>query len=120
MQAICRVVSATDMNKYSWTPPLQDNVEIVLNRLKDAYPWTEVLWKSEWINIKHKLIALIMLAFSVLFDQVTADSWHLHPASCWSAPLFADLLVPYKQFMLQLINAVSQHTMHLLEAAANI
>ena len=48
-------------------------MEILLNRLKDAYPWTEVLWKSEWINIKHKLIALIMLAFSVLFDQVTAD-----------------------------------------------
>lgn len=60
-------------------------MEILLNRLKDAYAWTEVLWKSEWINIKHKLIALIMLAFSVLFDQVTARSWHVHSAPCWFA-----------------------------------
>lgn len=63
-------MSATDISKYSWTPPLQDNVEILLDRLKLAHPWTEVLWKPEWINIKQKLVALIMLAFSVIFDQV--------------------------------------------------
>ncbi|DBA96869.1 hypothetical protein WJX82_005400 [Trebouxia sp. C0006] len=63
-------VAASDINKYAWTPPLQDNVEIWLNSLKAAYPWTEILWQHEWINIKHKLVSLIALAFSVLFDQV--------------------------------------------------
>ena len=66
----CRAVAASDVNKYAWTPPLQDNVEMWLNSLKAAYPWTEILWQHEWINIKHKLISLIALAFSVLFDQV--------------------------------------------------
>ena len=66
----CRAVAASDINKYAWTPPLQDNVEIWLNSLKAAYPWTEILWQHEWINIKHKLVSLIALAFSVLFDQV--------------------------------------------------
>lgn len=66
----CRAVAASDVNKYAWTPPLQDNVEIWLNSLKAAYPWTEILWQHEWINIKHKLVSLIALAFSVLFDQV--------------------------------------------------
>lgn len=45
-------------------------MEIWLNSLKAAYPWTEILWEHEWINIKHKLVSLIALAFSVLFDQV--------------------------------------------------
>ena len=49
---------------------MQDNIEILLLKLKSAHPWTEQIFKSEWINIKHKLIALIMLAFSVIFDQV--------------------------------------------------
>ncbi|KAL3155537.1 hypothetical protein ABBQ38_011089 [Trebouxia sp. C0009 RCD-2024] len=63
-------VAASDVNKYVWTSPLQDNVEIWLNDLKAVYPWTEILWASEWINIKHKLVSLIALAFSVLWDQV--------------------------------------------------
>ena len=66
----CRAVAASDVNKYARTPPLQDNVEIWLNSLKAAYPWTEIMWQHDWINIKHKLISLIALAFSVLFDQV--------------------------------------------------
>jgi len=66
---LCRAVAASDVNKYAWTPALQDNVEIWLTDLKAAYPWTEILWASEWINIKHKLVSLIALAFSVLFDQ---------------------------------------------------
>ena len=71
-----RAVAASDRNKYEWTPPLQDNVEIWLNGLKAAYPWTEILWQHEWINIKHKLVSLIALAFSVLFDQVwLSASW---------------------------------------------
>ena len=69
----CRAVAASDLNKYAWTPPLQDNVEILLNSLKAAYPWTEILWASEWINIKHKLVSLIALAFSVIWDQVGAE-----------------------------------------------
>lgn len=68
----CRFVAASDLNKYAWTPALQDNVEIWLNILKAAYPWTEILWASEWINIKHKLMSLIALAFSVIWDQVDA------------------------------------------------
>ena len=67
-----RAVAASDVNKYVWTPALQDNVEIWLDGLKAAYPWTETLWQHEWINIKHKLVSLIALAFSVLFDQVPA------------------------------------------------
>ena len=66
----CRAVAASDVNKYGWTPALQDNVEIWLFSLKAAYPWTEILWASEWINIKHKLVSLIALAFSVIWDQV--------------------------------------------------
>jgi len=66
----CRAVAASDINKYARTPPLQDNVEMWLNSLKAACPWTEILWQHEWINIKHKLVSLIALAFSVLFDQV--------------------------------------------------
>ena len=66
----CRAVAASDVNKYGWTPALQDNVEIWLTSLKAAHPWTEILWASEWINIKHKLVSLIALAFSVIWDQV--------------------------------------------------
>ena len=71
---ICRAVAASDLNKYSWTPALQDNVEIWLSSLEKARPWTELLWRHEWIGIKHKLMSLIALAFSVLFDQVCALS----------------------------------------------
>lgn len=63
-------MAASDVNKYGWTPALQDNVEIWLNGLKAAHPWTETLWAPEWINIKHKLVSLIALAFSVIWDQV--------------------------------------------------
>lgn len=77
-----RAVAASDRNKYEWTPPLQDNVEIWLNALKAAYPWTQILWQHEWINIKHKLVSLIALAFSVLFDQVGSLLAGHHWSSC--------------------------------------
>ena len=68
----CRAVATSDVNKYAWTPPLQDNVEIWLNSLKAAYPWTEILWEHEWINIKH-------VHFVHSHDPCSNRLWDLYP-----------------------------------------
>ena len=64
-------------------PPLQDNVQLVLEWVQQRWPWVEVLWRWEWIGIKHKLVAVVMLALSVLFNQVVrlnvwAVTLHIH------------------------------------------
>ena len=63
-------MAAADLRKWEYVPPLQDNVQIMLEWVQQRWPWVEVLWRWEWIGIKHKLVTVVMLALSVLFNQV--------------------------------------------------
>lgn len=68
---LCRLVAAMDHRKGEYVPPLQDNVQLILEWVQQRWPWVNVLWRWEWIGIKHKLVAVVMLALSVLFNQVS-------------------------------------------------
>ena len=74
-------VSATDLRRDEHTPALQDNVLLLYGRLKEQVPSVDWDWffKDEWIAILHKLIALIALGFSAIFDQVQRDRRILSP-----------------------------------------
>lgn len=68
---MARLVSAWDLRKYDNVPGLQDNVAIAVRTLST---WSPVLhWlttASPAATVLHFLAALLMLAFSVLWDQV--------------------------------------------------
>ena len=74
-------MAALDLRKAEYVPPLQDNVQIMLEWVQQRWPGVEVLWRWEWVGIKHKLVAVVMLALSVLFNQVWGlQLWALQPA----------------------------------------
>lgn len=68
-------VSASDLRRHSRQEPLQDNVELLwaalLGRLSPrAAGLLEGAFAHEWIGIKEKLVALVLLGFSAVFDEV--------------------------------------------------
>ncbi|EFJ40148.1 hypothetical protein VOLCADRAFT_121755 [Volvox carteri f. nagariensis] len=64
------LVSAWDQRKYDNVPGLQDNVAISVRALSALSPAVRWLAAARAANILHFLAALLMLAFSVLWNQV--------------------------------------------------
>ncbi len=72
-----RAVSASDTRKYMYTPPLQDNLLLAYEALRERLPprasaLLHASFKHEWISIKEKLVALIALGFAAVFDEARA------------------------------------------------
>lgn len=67
-----RTASAVDLRKDEEVPALQDNVKLLFEMAASRYPHIEwyLPFYHEWIAILHKLVALIALGFSAVFDQV--------------------------------------------------
>ena len=66
-----RIVSATDQRKYEDTPGLQDNAEIVFRslaaRLGGFGRWALY---GDWVHTREFLGAVLVVTFSVAYDQV--------------------------------------------------
>jgi len=68
-------VSASDKNRETPMPALQDNVVELYYKLLNWLPptprgWLVYAFEHEWISIKEKLVALIALGFASVFDEV--------------------------------------------------
>mmetsp|Transcript_8179 Transcript_8179/g.17534 ORF Transcript_8179/g.17534 Transcript_8179/m.17534 type:complete len:266 (+) Transcript_8179:325-1122(+) len=64
------LVSASDQQKYETVPALQDNVELGVNIVSRHVPLLHWFVYLKAATALHFLIALLALAFSVLWDQV--------------------------------------------------
>eukprot|EP00803_Ostreobium_quekettii_P003749 evm.model.scf_156.15 EVM.evm.TU.scf_156.15 scf_156:117852-121906(+) len=64
------VVSATDVRKYDRVPGLQDNVNLILSKLRAMHPLLQWAIHFHWAHIFQFLGVILALAFSVLWDQV--------------------------------------------------
>lgn len=64
-------MSASDQRKYDPVPGLQDNVEIAAVALAGRSGLARWAVYGRWANILHFLMALLALAFSVIWDQAS-------------------------------------------------
>jgi len=68
-------VSASDLRRHDEQLPLQDNAVLAYASLLHRLPtggaaFVDSLFEHEWIGIKEKLVALIALGFSAVFDEL--------------------------------------------------
>ncbi|WIA42869.1 hypothetical protein OEZ86_008792 [Tetradesmus obliquus] len=63
------VVSATDARNQELVPGLQDNGEALLHSLAGSNGWLHFFIHGKWFDIKHFLGAILLLAFSNMWEQ---------------------------------------------------
>ena len=65
-----RVISAVDRKRMKKLPGLQDNIQIVFNALQKLHPILHRILRFRWVHTIQFLSTSILIALSVLWDQV--------------------------------------------------